>query len=125
MQYVREKIPIEIHSKEPVIINIRSLSGNGRNEVGLRCSPEAWETLMKQRSAIAVRLVSSNKEATKISNIAPGDHKLWPVESFYYLFSISGEYRATASIEITFPSPLEGAERAEIVVLKTPSDTGF
>jgi hypothetical protein len=123
--YVREEIPIEIRGGKPVFIKIHSLSGNGRNEVGIRCSPEDWEALMSQESTLGVRLVSASKKDTRISNISPGDHKLWPIDSFYYLFSIAGEYRATASIEISFPGKLENIPRAKIVVLKTPSDTGF
>lgn len=123
--FVREKIPIEIQSGKPVIIKISSLSGNGWNEVGIRCLPEIWKALMDEKSTIAVRLLSSSKNGTTVINIAPGDHKLWPIESYYYLFSISGKYRSSASVEITFPSAPQGVTHAEMIILKTPSDTGF
>jgi hypothetical protein len=38
---------------------------------------------------------------------------LWPVDSFYYLFAIGGEYRASASVEITFRSAPEGVTHAD------------
>ena len=125
-QYVREKKPIAIHSGKPLIVKIDSLSGNGWNEVGIRCSPGIWKSLMGEKATIDVRVLSSSKDGTAVTNIAPGDHKLWPVESYYYLFSISGKYGANASVEITFPSASQGGvTSAEIIVLKTPSDTGF
>jgi|SRR6266446_6647023 len=124
-QYVRQQIPIEIQSGRPVTIKIRSLSGNGWNEVGIRCSPDVWKTLMDGKNNVAVHLMASNKDGTRIVNVSPGSHKLWPVDSFYYLFAIGGEYRADATVEITFQSAPEGLTNAEIVVLKTPSDTGL
>jgi hypothetical protein len=124
-QYVRQRIPIEIQSGKSVVVKIHSLSGNGWNEVGIRCSPDVWKMLLEGKDKLAVRVVSSNKNGTKIINVSPDDHKLWPVESFHYLFSIGGEYRADAAVEITFPSAPGGVTKAEMIVLKTPSDTGL
>ena len=130
-QFVREKIPIEIQSGKPVTVEIRSLSGNGWNHVGIRCSPDVWRKLLDGDNSIAVRLTSS-KNGTEIINFSPGGYKfspegykLWPVDSFYYLFEIGGEYRARASVEITFKSAPEGVTHAEMLVLNTPADTGF
>jgi hypothetical protein len=123
-QYIREKIPIEIQSGKPLIVNIRSLSGNGWNEVGIRCSPDVWKALMAVTNSVAVRLISSSKTNTSIINVFPGSHRLWPLDSFYYLFSIGGDYRANATVEITFPSAPEGVTQAEIIVLITPADGG-
>jgi len=122
--YVREKIPIEVKKGKPTTITIRSLSGNGWNEVGIRCSPDVWKALMVGTNSVAVRIISSSKTNTSIINVAPGSHKLWPLDSFYYLFSIGGDYRASATVEITFPSAPEGVTRAEILVLITPADGG-
>ena len=123
-RFIRQQTPIEIQSGKPITIDIRSLSGNGWNEVGIRCTPDTWQVL-GSKNKVTVRLISSNQEGTEIINVSPGSHKLWPVESFYYLFSIGGEYRATASVEITFKNAPEGVTHAEIIVLKTPSDTGL
>jgi hypothetical protein len=123
-QYIRQLIPIEIQNGKPVTIEISSLSGNGGNDVGIRCSPDVWQAL-GGKDNIAVRLMSSNKQGAKIADLGPADYKLWPVESFYYLFSIGGEYRASASVEITFRGAPEGVTHAKIIVFKTPADTAF
>jgi hypothetical protein len=124
-QYVREKIPIEIQQGVPEIIKLGALSGNGRNGVGIRCSPDIWKALSAGPGNFSVRLVSSDKDGTSISNVLPGGHKLWPVDAFYYLFSIGGHYRATAVVEMVFGNAPKGATKAEIIVLKTPADTGL
>jgi hypothetical protein len=122
--YVSEKTPIEIQGGKPVTIEIYSLSGNGENQVGVRCSPEAWSSLTNSTESITVRLKSSDKRSTQIGGISPGGGRLWPVESFHYLFYISGEYHTKASVEITFPNAPLGVTPAEIIVCKTPADTG-
>jgi len=125
-QYVRQQIPIEIQSGRPATITIGSLSGNGWNEVGIRSSPEVWDALTNGTENITVRLISSsNKNGTQIVNVSPGSHNLWPIESFHYLFAIGGEYRAKASVEVTFPNARPGVMHAEIIVCKTPADTGL
>jgi hypothetical protein len=124
-RFVRQKIPVEIQSGKPVTIEIRSLSGNGENHVGIRCSPEVWNTLTNSTKSLTVRLISSNKKGTNIGGISPGSGRRWPIESFHYLFYISGEYHAKASVEITFPNAPAGVTRAEIIVCKTPADTGL
>ena len=67
-QFVRERIPVEIQIGKPVIIKIRSLSGNGSNEVGIPCSPETLQALTGGKKSIDVRLLSSSKKGTRISN---------------------------------------------------------
>ena len=79
---------------------------------------------MDGTNTIDVRLVSSSKPSTRIINVSPGGPKLWPVESYYYLFEIGGDYRARASVEIRFPGTPEGVTHAEVLVLNTPADTG-
>jgi hypothetical protein len=124
-RYIRQRSSIEIQEGKPVTVYIRSLSGNGWNEVGIRCSPDVCTKLLEGKDKITARVVSSNKNGTKIIDVSPDDHKLWPVDSFHYLFSIGGEYRANASVEISFPNSPEGVTHAELIVLKTPSDTGL
>jgi hypothetical protein len=124
-RYIRQQSPIEIQDGKPVAVYIRSLSGNGWNEVGIRCSQDVWKTLREGNDKLTVRLLSSSRGGTKIINASPDDHKLWPVDSFHYLFSIGGEYRANALVEMTFPRLPAGVTKAEMIVLKTPSDTGL
>ena len=123
-QFVREKIPVDIQRGTPITIKISSLSGNGWNDVGIRCSADTWETLARDSRDITVQLMSSNKDGTRIINVSPGGGKLWPVDSYYYLFAIGGQYGASASVQITFPSAPEGTTHAEVLVLNTPADTG-
>jgi len=127
-QYVRQTIPVEIQSGKPVTIEISSLSGNGVNDVGIRCSPEAWNTVTNGTKAIEVRLKSSTRPNTQIGGIDPassGTAFLGYISNVHYLFYISGEYRAKAAVEITFPNAPEGTTHAEIIVCKTPTDTGL
>jgi hypothetical protein len=123
-QYVREKFPMEIQGGNPIEIKIHSLSGNGWNEVGIRCSAETWAALAKEKSSFRVRLVTSDRSNTKIINVSPGAQKLWPVDSFHYLFSIGGDHSVNATVEMAFGSAISSVRHAEILVLKTPADTG-
>jgi hypothetical protein len=118
-------MPIEIQAAKTARIVVGPLSGNGWNEVGVRCSADVWEKIAAGASNITVRLVSADSSATKIINVTPGSHKLWPVESFYYLFAIGGDRGTSATVEIAFPNAPAGITNAEILMLKTPSDTGL
>jgi len=96
------------------------------NCVGIRCSPEVWNTLTNGTKAIAVRLKSSNKPRTEIGGVDPHSSSTGFLEhlpNVHYLFWINGEPRAKASVEIIFPNALDGTRRAEIIVGKTPIDT--
>jgi hypothetical protein len=136
-------MPIEIQSGKPIAVNIR-LSGNGWNEVGIRCTPVVWQALLHgqpdgQPDGLTVRLVSSSTNGTQIAGVSlggpknvggiafPEGYKIWPVDSFHALFEINGERDASASVEITFKNApeAEGEIHAEILVLKTPIDTKF
>ena len=127
-QYVSQKISVEIQRGKPLTIEIDSLSGNGVNDVGIRCSSEVWNALTKGTKAIEVHLKPSNKPSTKIGGINPGSGGtafLGYIPNVHYLFYISGEYHGNASVDITFPNAPEGATSAEIIVCKTPADTGL
>ena len=126
-QYVRQKIPVEIQRGKPLTFEIHSLSGNGVNDVGIQCSSEVWSALTNGTKAIEVQLKSSNKSSTRIGGIDPassGTAFLGYIPNVHYLFYISGEYRAKAAVQITFPNASEGTTSAEIIVCKTPADTG-
>lgn len=123
MQFVRQKIPVEIESGKPLAVEVR-LSGNGDNEVGIRCSPQVWNVLTNGAQKIAIRLVSSTVRGTQIGGISPGSDGRWPIDSFHYLFYIYGEDHAKATVKIAFPYPSTETFRAEIIVCKTPADTG-
>jgi hypothetical protein len=127
VQFVRQRIPVEIQRGKSLTIEIHSLSGNGVNDVGIRCSPEVWNALTNSTKAIEVRLKSSNKPSTQIGGVNPGSSGtafLGYIPNVHYLFYISGEYRAKASVEIAFPNAPAGVTPAEIIVCKTPADTG-
>jgi len=124
-QYIAETIPVKIQGSGPVTVDIRPLSGNGSNEVGIRCGPDVWELIVADKSSFSVRLISSDKGGTRIIDVSPGGGKLWPVEPFYHLFSIVGSRGARATVQMRFPDTLTGITSAEVVVLKTPADTGL
>jgi hypothetical protein len=126
-QYVRQKIPIEIQSGKAVTVEIH-LSYSGVNDVGIRCSPEVWNALTNGTQAITVRLKSSNKKGTDIYGVHPGGGGagfLHLISDVHYLFEIYGGNYAKASVEITFPNTPPGVTHAEIIVGKTPEDTGL
>jgi hypothetical protein len=127
-QFVRQEIPIQIQSGKPVSVEINSLSGNGVNDVGIRCPPEVWKVLTNGTRAITVRLKSSNKANTEIGGVDPrtgGTSFLGYISNVHYLFYISGERDAEASVEIAFPNTPQEATRAVIIICKTPADTGL
>lgn len=126
-RFVSQKIPIEIQSGKAVTIEIHALSGNGPNDVGIRCSPEVWNALTNSTKTITVRLISSDKKSARIYGVHPGGTAagfLYLIPDVHYLFEIDGEYHAKASVEITFPNAPTEPTRAEIIVCKTPADTG-
>jgi hypothetical protein len=125
-QFIREKIPIKIQGGKPITFEIHSLSGNGENCVGIRCSPQEWYALTNVAKAVTVRLKSSSKKNTQIGNISPGSEVngfLYLIKNTHYLFAISGEHRAKATVEIIFPYMQAEFTNAEIIVCKTPIDT--
>jgi hypothetical protein len=121
-RFVLQKIPIEIQSGKGIEVQMRTTGGN---EVGIRCSPEAWNTLTNSAQSVTARLISSNKKGTFIYDIRPGAGKMWPIESFHYLFQIYGEYRAKALVEITFGNVAPGVTHVELIVCKHPADFGL
>jgi hypothetical protein len=127
VQFVRQRIPVEIQRGKPLTIEIHSLSGNGVNDVGILCSSDVWNSLTNGTKAIEVRLKSSNKPSTEIGGVNPGSGGafLGYIPNVHYLFYISGEYRAKASVEISFQNAPAEAARVEIIVGKTPADTAL
>jgi hypothetical protein len=126
VQFVLQKIPVEIQRGKPLTIEIHSLSGNGVNCVGIRCSPEVWSMLTNSPQSIEVRLKSSNEPRTQIGGVDPSSHATGFLEyltNVHYLFYVQGEHRAKASVEIIFPNAPEETTSAEIIVGKTPIDT--
>ncbi len=121
-RFVLQRIPIEIQPGKSVEVHMRT---TGANQVGIRCSPDVWNTLTNSSESITVQLISSNKKGTRIGGVSPGAGRQWPIESFYYLFNISGAYRAKASVEITFRNAAPGVTHAEIIVCKDPADFGL
>lgn len=126
-QFVRQRIPVEIRKGRPLTIEIYSLSGNGVNDVGIRCSPEVWSALTNGTKEIEVRLKSSNSPGTEIGGVDPGGRSafLGYITNAHYLFYIGGRYRANASVEITFPNAPAEVTQSEVIVGKTPADTGL
>ncbi len=127
VQFVKQKIPIKIETGKPITVKI-SLSGNGMNDVGIRCPLDIWNTLTNNGpESITVKLKSSSKPSTEIAGLGPGSNGtafLSYVSDVHYLFYIHGEEDATALVELTFSNTPSGVTSAEIIVGKTPADTG-
>ena len=125
VQFVRQIIPIEIQSGKPVTFEIQSLSGNGANDVGIRCLPGLWNVLTNSTKTMTVRLKSSDKVNTEIGGVDlnGGGAFLGTSSNVHYLFYIGGERRAKASVEISFPNTPTEPAKAEIIVGTTPADT--
>jgi hypothetical protein len=125
--YTSQRIPIEVQSGKAVTVKI-TLSGNGPNDVGIRCSPEVWQALTSGPKTITARVTSSSESGTVLDGVQPGgtaDGFLYLIPDVKFLFEISGGHNATAVVEITFPNGPTVATPAEIVVGKTPADTGL
>ena len=125
-RYVCQKIPIKIESGKSVTLEI-ILSGNGPNDVGIRCSSEVWHALTNGKKTITARLKSSNIKVAEIYGIYPSGSAagfLYLIPNVHYLFEIYGAYHAKVSVEITFPNTPKESTHEEIIVCKTPADTG-
>jgi hypothetical protein len=124
-QFVRQKIPVEIQNGKTVRVEIHSLSGNGNNDVGIRCSPELWNFITNSTKELAVQLKDSSKPDTSIDavNLGGGGDFLGYLTNVHYLFRIGGPRHAQATVEITFPNGPDKPTPAEIIVGKTVIDT--
>jgi hypothetical protein len=122
--FIREAIPIEIQHGKPVTIEIHTRSPGGKSEVGIRCSPEVWNTLTNGTEAISIELVSSNKKNVQVFKIHSGYDAACPVKSFYdlcYLYGMNHQF-PKATVRIHFPNAPAGITRAEILVCRTSAD---
>ena len=126
-QFVRQKIPVEIQTGRTVTVEIKSLSGNGNNDIAILCSPELWNSLTNGTKNITVRLKNSSSSDTSIEAVDPGHGGIFLgyLTNVYYLFKIGGPRHAKATVEITFPNGPDKPTPAEIIVGKTVIDTKF
>lgn len=108
-------------------VELRSLSGNGWNDVTVRCSPETWNSLTNSTNKIAVRLKNFSGPDTSTYGVDPGHAAtfLKYLTNVYYLFKIGGAHHSRATVEITFPNGPEKPVPAEINAGVTPADTGL
>src|SRR5215468_11637313 len=70
-QFVRQSIPVQIQNGRTLTFEIKSLSGNGANDVGIRCSPELWKMLTNSTKEISVRLQASSEPDTRFDWVKP------------------------------------------------------
>jgi hypothetical protein len=126
-QFVRQSIPVQIQNGRTLTFEIKSLSGNGSNDVGIRCSPEVWKMLTNSTKEISVRLKASSKPDTRFDWVKPdqGGAFFGHLTNVHYIFMIGGRHRCKATMEITFPNGPEKATRAEIIIGQTPADTAL
>ena len=102
--YIKEAIPIQIQRSKPITVKIR-VSGNGVNDVGIRCSPQVWNVLLRSKHVIEVSLKSTDQDAVTIAEIDPGSGGtafIAALPNVHYLFYIYGRPNASATVEISF-----------------------
>lgn len=75
---------------------------------------------------LEVHLRPQNDRDTMIGGVdlhSGGTGFIGSLSNVHYLFYVSGDHRAKASVGITFPNSPAQATRADIIVGKTPIDT--
>ncbi len=125
-RFVRQRIPVEIQKNQPLDVEIHSLSGDP-NDIGIQCPIEVWNALTNNANTGSVRLKSSSKPGTQIFGIdtsSGGTSFIGYIPNTHYLFYIFGEPGANATVEITFSNAPAGTTSADIIVCKTPAETG-
>lgn len=124
-QFIRQKIPVQIQNGRTLTIEITSLSGNGWNDIGIRCSPTFWNVLTNSTTNITARVTNSSKPDTSIGEVTPdhGGAFFYCLTNVHYLFGVGGRRHSKATVEITFPNGPANPTPAEIIVGYTPADT--
>ena len=92
--------------------------------MGIRCSPEVWDSLTNSTHDITIQLISSRWNHVEIAKATPGNVPLSPVKSYHDLFFVLGNYQlfTRVTVQISFPTAPAGVTHAEILVCSTPSD---
>jgi hypothetical protein len=67
--YIAQKIAVKMQGGSRVKVGLRSLSGNGWNQAEIRRPSGAPKTIVADKNSFSVRLISSDKEGTKIINV--------------------------------------------------------
>lgn len=123
--YVLQKIPLQVHGNKPLEIKIDSLSGDGLNDVGIRCSAEFWDTV-SATSSVKVSLKSSSGRNVVICDVFPLGKPtglMVYITNVHYLFAIRGERASDATVEVVFTNAPAEPSQVEIIVAKTVTDT--
>jgi len=123
---VRERISIQIHDSKPVTLVIHARSPGGVATVGIRCSPEVWNSLTGGTGQVEIQLISSRWKGVRIRKEAPMRHGVPDSDTSYYtLFSLLGNYQlfSKVKVEITFPSAPSEVTHGEILVFRMPTDS--
>src|SRR5437016_1825700 len=103
---VRESMPIEIQSGKPVTFVVHTRSSGGVSLVGIRCSPEVWNSLTGGTSDIRIQLVSSRWSGVKIRKESLVRHGAPESDiSYYDLFSLLGNYQLFTKVQVQIAFP--------------------
>ena len=122
---ILEKKPIEIQKGKPTVVELNGFNGNGPNDVGIRCAPEAWKQLTNCPSPVVVALKSSKYPGASIYNASVftvGEGRSYDIPGFRHLFEIWTGPQDKAVIEVTFSNAPAGSLQAEIVVCRANCD---
>jgi hypothetical protein len=123
---IRERIPIAVNDSKPITFVVHARSPGGVATVGIRCSPEAWNSLTGGTGQVKVQLISSRWNGVKIREETPTRHGAPDSDASYYtLFSLLGNYHlfSKVKVQITFPSAPPEVTHAVILVFRMPADS--
>ena len=125
-KFVLQRIPVEIRAHKPLTVRVTNLSGNGANDVGVRCSSEEWAQLTNGTRAFTARLRSPTDGQVNIGGIdlfSSGTAFMGRLTNTHYMFYLTGQRGSAATIDVQFPCDEIELVHAEVLMCETPADT--
>ena len=117
--WIDQLVPIKVENGKVITIELQNVSRD--HSVGIRCSPQMWNALIKDPQNITVRLNSPDEHKGKIAEFEPArlGTECDSVPGARYLFTITGTGRAV--VEVVFKNMPEQVWPVEIILCKSYS----
>ena len=118
-KFVLQRIPVEIRAHKPLTVRVTNLSGNGANDVGVRCSSEEWAQLTNGTRAFTARLRSPTDGQVNIGGIdlfSSGTAFMGRLTNTHYMFYLTGQSGSAATIDVQFPCDEIELVHAEVLM---------
>jgi len=117
--WIAEAKTVDIGNDNPVEVRFSNVRNNFA--VGIRCSPQVWNSLLSNAPSLSVALLETNKYPAQISDIDPGKIGTYcdEVPGARYLFSISAERGVHFKLSVKGISNQIGP--AQIILAKSPA----